>query len=529
MDTSESAFRGCSNLTSAVIGSGVTSIGSYAFTGTNLKKTIWLTNTPPSGYSNASGAINYVSNDNLSLSNRVKYQFLSSYFDVEGVRYVPLVPSERTCDAIDCVYDESVTNMNISSTAVYKGVTMNVKNIKPYFAYNNKFIKTLSVNNDGELDYYAFTNCSNMTNVTLGQNVSTIGSHAFQGCSSIETIDIPDIVTALNDYTFADCTSLKEIKIKPNMTDIKNSVFNNCTSLAKVIITDSEADLNLGSNKKGSYDYGNPLFYSCPLNTVYIGRNINYNKTSSYGYSPFYRNTSLKSVEITDKETEISDNEFYGCTNLERVTIGDGITTIGNWAFSGCQNFKYFAFGSHVTSIGQEAFSDCTAVTEIISKATTPPICGNQALNDINKWDCKLYVPEGCMAAYTAADQWKEFFFAEEGTGTAEQNPEGQTETGKCEKPTTTIVDGKIHFSCSTQGVTYTYNVTACTPSGVGNDITPSSLKITVYASKPGFANSDTATMEIDTFVGVFGDLTGDGKVDVADHVKLSEIIMNQK
>ena len=517
------AFYSCSDLTSAVIGSGVTSIGNYAFMNTNLKKTIWLTNTPPSGYNNASGMVNYVSNDQFSsLSNIVKYQFLSSYFDVDGIRYVPVSPSERTCDAIDCVYNESATNTKIASSVSYKGVNMMVKSIKPYLAYNNKYIKTLTLDNDGELANDAFAYCSNMTSATLGQKVSAIGSNAFQGCSSVETIDIPDIVTVLNDYTFSGCTSLKDIKIKPNMTDIKNYAFNNCTSLAKVIIEDSDNELNLVSN--GS----NPLFSSCPLDTVYIGRNINYNTGSSYGYSPFYRNTSLRAVKITDKETEISANEFYGCTNLERVTIGDGITTIGNWAFSGCQSLKYFAFGSKVTTIGQEAFSDCASVTEIISKAAVPPVCGNQALNDINKWDCKLYVPNGCMAAYEAVDQWKDFFFKEEGEGTAEQNPEGQPETGKCKKPKITIVDGKIQFSCATKGVSYTYKISVSEPSGVGNNVIPSSLILTVYASKPGYEDSDVASKEIDINTGIRGDLNYDGSVNVADHVELSKIILNQ-
>ena len=166
--------------------------------------------------------------------------------------------------------------------------------------------------------------------------------------------------------------------------------------------------LSLGSNASS------PIFASCPLDSVYIGRNISYNTSSNYGYSPFYRNTSLRSVTITDKETEISPNEFYGCTNLTNVSIGNGVTTIGSWAFSGCSSLDYFAFGSSVTQIGQEAFSDCTSITKIIAKATTPPTCGSQALDDINKWNCVLKVPEGSMEAYQKAGQWKEFFFIEE-------------------------------------------------------------------------------------------------------------------
>ena len=66
-------------------------------------------------------------------------------------------------------------------------------------------------------------------------------------------------------------------------------------------------------------------------------------------------------------------------------------------------------------TIGKEAFSDCTAVTRLMSRAQTPPVCGTQALDDINKWNCTLTVPVGYLSAYQAADQWKEFFFIEEG------------------------------------------------------------------------------------------------------------------
>ena len=113
-------------------------------------------------------------------------------------------------------------------------------------------------------------------------------------------------------------------------------------------------------------------------------------------------------------EETIYDNEFYGCTALKRVAIGDSVRTIGNWAFSGCSSLDYFAFGNSVESIGNEAFSDCTAVTSIISRAMTPPTCGSEALDDIDKWSCTLFVPEGYTDTYMAADQWKDFFFVEE-------------------------------------------------------------------------------------------------------------------
>ena len=559
-----SAFYGCSGLTSVIIGSGVLSVGSNAFSNTNLKKTIWLTNTPPSGYSNASGTVNYVSNDQFGISNQIVYKYLSSHFVVDGIRYVPVSPSDRTCDAIDCTYDASIESINIGETVTNKGVTLTVMKVNPYTCYYNKHIKDVKLSSGGDIGDYAFYECTNLVTATvsnkgsigasafqaspalesayisnigdigayafqscpalktatisnqgnigknafescsamttvnitslgdigeyafqscsaltsatinnqggiggaafsgcslleateLGQNVTSIGNYAFDGCSKLKSIVIPDAVNALgsyafqncavmtsakigngietiDEYTFSGCSSLNEINIGSKVktinryafsgcgalpsitipqavTNIGNNVFSECTSLAKVTIADSETTLTLGSN--GS----SPIFSSCPLDYVYIGRDISYKTSSSYGYSPFYRNTTLREVIITDKETEISENQFYGCTNLQTVTIDDGVTTIGNWAFSGCQSLKFFTFGSKVKTIGQEAFSDCTAVTEISSRAITPPICGNQALDDINKWECKLYVPKGHLADYQAAEQWKEFFFAEE-------------------------------------------------------------------------------------------------------------------
>ena len=460
----EYAFSGCSGLTSITIGTGVLSIGSNAFSGNSEgRKMIWLTNTPPSGYQNAIGKVNYVPNDSYHFNTErmTIYPFLSSLFEVNGVRYVPVSPSDRTCDAIDCTYDKGTTSVYIGKTVSYKGVSMTVKNIHPYALYDNDNIENLIVENDGTVGEYAFYSCGKIKNVSLGNEITELGKSAFQGCSSLESIDIPDVVETMDDYVLSDCSSMKSAKIGngtkeiPNsafescssltsilignnvetineyafkdcsalprieipesVTDIKDNVFSGCTSLKNVVMKEKESIMNIGYGANS----GKPLFADCPLESVYIGRNISYNTSNYSGYSPFYRNTTLRSVTITDKETEISDNEFYGCTNLKNVKIGDGVTKIGNWAFSGCASLDYFAFGSKVEEIGQEAFSDCISVTKLISKAKTPPTCGTQALDDINKWECTLIVPEGSIDAYRQAEQWKEFFFIEEGNGIA--------------------------------------------------------------------------------------------------------------
>ena len=545
------AFRGCSSLESVIIGTGVLSIGSLVFDNHRPAKVIWLTNTPPSGYSYAAGTVNYVANNlYTSLSNKTVYNLLSSMFEVDGVKYVPVSMADRTCDAIDCLYNDEAENVHIGETVTYRNnmgdLTFTVNQVHPYACYNNKSIKDIqlsfegnvgsyafynctgataaSVANKGDVGEYAFSKCTSLSTVTasnegtignyafakctasmtatltnkgnlgnnvfynctgltsaeiantgaignygfygcsslqtatLGEKVTGIGQYAFSGCSTLGSIVIPNSVTSMGQYAFQDCSSmasvnmgngvstietytfsgcskltdmqigtkvgtintyafyncslLPRITIPLSVTTINNYVFKGCTALKDVNIADRNTILTLGSN--GS----SPLFADCPLETVYIGGNISYSTSNSYGNSPFYRNTSLKSVTITDEETEISVNEFYGCTNLQQISIGDGVTTIGNWAFSGCSSLDYFAFGSSVASIGQEAFSDCTAMTRLITHAETPPTCGSQALDDINKLQCSLEVPTGRRAVYATADQWKQFAYVSEGNGT---------------------------------------------------------------------------------------------------------------
>ena len=555
------AFYECSNLQSLTIGTGVLSIGSYQ---SHPAKVIWLPNTPPDGYENLDGNINYVPNNQYSLPNAYIYPFLSSMFETDGVKYIPISPSDRTCDVIDCIYDSTNLQIAIDSTVIFQGVEMKTKNIMPYAFYKNDFIREVSLGNSGNIESFAFENCSNLQTAMISNsgdigtsafencsnlqtatisnsgdigtsafencsnlqtatisnsgdigtsafencsnlqtttifnkgdigisafencsnlriatisNIGTIGSDAFKGCSSLTTaglgdsikalgdnafyqcsslqaITIPNSVesvgkycfsgcsnmitavigdglTTIKDYTFQHCSALESLIIGNHVTTIEarafengsslqniiipqsvrsidNYAFNGCASLADVIIEDRSTKLELGSN--GS----SPLFADCPLDSVYIGGKITYNTSKNSGYSPFYRNTSLRTITITDQEEQIYENEFYGCTNLKKVIVGHGIKNIGDRAFSGCSSLDKFSFGSNVESIGAEAFSDCVNMTQIISSASIPPVCGTQALDDINKWSCVLKVPQNYKAAYQTAEQWKEFFFIED-------------------------------------------------------------------------------------------------------------------
>ncbi len=502
------AFAG-SFLLSITIPQTVTSIATSAFNIT-VRKVIWLPNTPPDGYSSVKSYRHYVANEQYSeLSSELSYRypelptvivypFLSSIFTVDGIRYVVVSPSERTCDAIDCAYDNTATNVKIGNTVSFIGMDMKVNQLQPYLCLKNDYVKSVEIDYEGNIPISAFSNCTNaetfnikakvieggafqactknktltlktdsigssafkrngllstvdldvitideeafvecysLTSVTLGERVKSIDVHAFSGCRKLQSVVLPNSLTYLGrgafddcqslasvhigsgltnieENTFYDCRALSAITIPANIMSIGNNVFVGCTDLAEVNIADRETELSLGYTQIGSRV--TPFFVDCPLKTVYIGGNITYGTSADEGYSPFYGNATLETVTITDKETEISENEFYGCTALKNITMGDGVKSIGNGAFSGCASLESISFGNGMKTIGLEAFSGCTAVSSLVSHTDVPPTCAANALGDINKWGCMLHVPVGTKAQYAAADQWKDFFFVED-------------------------------------------------------------------------------------------------------------------
>lgn len=359
----ENALANNDMLKSVTIGAGITQVAQNVFTG--VPKIFWLANTPPDGYQQNRALANYTSNEMYDFGRNIKpivYPFLSSMFEVDGVIYVPTSPSERTCDVIDCNYYATGDEVVIPAVVTNQGISLSVYNISDYAFYDNTYFSKL----------------------TLSELINEIRNSAFCNCTKIESLTFPCGITAIEDYAFKNCTAVTEISFEDEKTKTEEVV--------------------LGSNSQQG------LFLDCPVSKLYIGRKLNYQADDNHGYSPFAYIKTLLDVEIADYEEKVDDYEFYMCIALKKLKVGNGVKSIGKWAFSGDYSLEYYSAGSRVESIGAEAFSDCTGVTEFYSYSILPPVCGEQSLDDINKWICTLYVPAQSSDEYMAATQWKDFF-----------------------------------------------------------------------------------------------------------------------
>ena len=349
---------------------------------------------------------------------------------------------------------------------------------------------------------HAFNGCSKLTSVTIPNSVTSIGEYAFYACKGLTSITIPNSVTSIGDYAFLFCSGLTSVTIPNSVTSIGNCAFANCSGLTSVTIPNSVTSIgNLAFSdcyKLTSITIPNSVTrieegvfkYCSKLTSITIP-----NSVTSIGAEAFRGCSGLTSITIPNSVTSIGERAFYNCSGLTSVTIGSGVTTIGDYAFSGCSGLTSVTIPNSVTSIGYGAFdgADIPTVVSLIENpfAITGKTSNSRTFTQNTFLNATLYVPKGTIDKYKATDGWKDFLFIEEGTGGGDTPT-----TQKCEKPTISYENGKLTFTSETDGAVCQYSITDTDiKAGSGNEVQLGvTYNISVYATKSGYDNSETAT-----------------------------------
>ena len=290
------AFKDCSSLTSINIPSSVTSIGGSAFEGCSSLTSINV-NESNKKYSSESGI----------LFNKNKTEIIKYPIGKKETTYT--IPSSVTSIGSAAFADCS----SLMSIEIPEGVT--------------------------SIEYSAFFFCSSLTSIEIPSSVTSIGSEAFYYCSSLTSINIPEGVTNIGSRVFCGCSSLTSIEIPSSVTSIGDGAFSECSSLTSISVDEN--------NKNYSSENG-VLF--------------NKEKTSLICYPTGKKDTTYK---IPSRVTSIGDCAFEGCSSLTSIEIPEGVTSIGSYAFSGCSSLTSIEIPEGVTIIGIYAFSGCSSLTSI--------------------------------------------------------------------------------------------------------------------------------------------------------------------
>lgn len=150
--------------------------------------------------------------------------------------------------------------------------------------YNGKAVTTIGS--------YAFEDCSNITSVTIQENITSIGSAIFTGCSSLSNINVASGNTTY--HSAGDC--IIETSSKTLIAGCKNSVIPTDGSVTSI----------------GPY-----AFYGCStLTTLTVPSSV-----KTIGVSAFAYCSSLTKLNLPTGLTSFDMSAYDGCTSLTTIMV----------------------------------------------------------------------------------------------------------------------------------------------------------------------------------------------------------------
>lgn len=380
------AFHDCSELLSVTIPNSVTSIGNKIFGGCSALASIVVEEGNPTYDSreNCNAIIETASNilimgckgttipDGVTKIGKEAFQGctgLTSIIIPDGVTSIES-GAFKDCSGLTFVYLGNglvkIPNYLFEGCANLKTVEIN----------NNAIVsKNYDINNGDETNIGWIFAYSNVEEIILGEDVTSIGDYAFRGCN-MHSIKMSDNVTRIGNYAFMECSSLTSIDFSNNLTYIGKWAFTMCSNLLTVTIPQSVRCID------------QIAFYWCDRLTKVV----------------------INSNEVVARENE----QFYTLRScfgpqVKEFVFGEDVRKIAWIACSESEKLTTVTISSHLACIEDSAFHKCTSIADVYCYAEQVPEMGKDVFVDSNYKNATLHVPAASIEAYRSAEQWKDF------------------------------------------------------------------------------------------------------------------------
>lgn len=380
MDT----FYGCNSLTSVTIPKSVTAIGIRAFDGCDSMKDVYYT-----GNQSQWDKIKiYDCNESL----------LGATLHLNSV--APAASGKCGENLTWALTDDGV--LTISGT----GEMADYPNFPdvPWYDDREKIMTAVIEPGVTSICSFAFFDCKNLTNVTIPEGVTSIGSYAFNACN-LTSMEIPASVTAIGTLDDSALGGAGR-NLTGYFVDEQNTAY---TSVDGILFSKDGTVLVAYPQGKNDTSYSIPESVTCIASDAFGGSRLTSvtipESVTSIRLGAFFGCDGLTSITIPKSVVGIGDLALADCANLSNIyadeentvytsvdgilfnkekttlaiypsgrkttsyRIPEGVTSIGDYAFDGCGLTSVTIPGS-VTSIGSSAFSGCPSLKDVYYAGT---------------------------------------------------------------------------------------------------------------------------------------------------------------
>lgn len=375
-------FRNCSGITGIIIPEGVTAIRG-TFTGCDNITKIEIPDSIIS-FSDYSGC------------NKLEYNEYDNayYLGNKRNKYVALIKAKDT-NITSCVVNE---NTKMIASEAFKGcgaltditIPDNIKSIGIHAFWDCDSLKYNEYDNicylgNSENKYLVLARHKNQTTAPgpINEKTKIILDMAFFGNMVIRDIVIPDNVISLGEMAFESCYALRSVKIGKGLSTISGGAFSACKDLESV-----EFGSNVTSIQGGAFSDCEKLkSITLPDKLTYLGGNV------------FQECKSLISIVIPGGVPTVDYSAFAYCPNLESVTIKSGVKYIRYNAFQDCVKLKSIVIPDTITEIDSDTFSSCESLTDIHYGGTKEQFKSFFKENALNRLmeQCLIHCSDGDM------------------------------------------------------------------------------------------------------------------------------------
>lgn len=223
------AFFQNANLTSITIPSSVTRIGKAAFYECTGFSRLTIPGTIQEfGTSAFCGCVNVTS---LTFNSPCQYTEIPGhcFFYLMSLKTLTLPEGVKRLGLMSFASCEALTTINLSSTVELLDSTCFLDN--PITKIDLKNVKVIG--------HMAFSGCSELTQITGGNNLEEIHTSAFAMCNKLTTVTIPEGLRVLYRNAFFRCTGITTLNLPSTLECITGNPAVGCTKLQTITIPES--------------------------------------------------------------------------------------------------------------------------------------------------------------------------------------------------------------------------------------------------------------------------------------------------